>query len=130
MKIGELSESTGVPVKTIRFWESVGVVPEPARTASGYRDYDAATAERLTFIRRSQHAGLTLDQIRQVLDISDSGRRPCEHVAAVVTDRLLEVEARLRELRETRQHLLELRRRAATQDPADCEGFCSIIDAR
>lgn len=130
MKIGELSDSTGVPAKTIRFWESAGLVPEPDRTASGYRDYDPAVAERLSFIRRSQHAGLTLGQIRQVLEVSDSGQPPCEHVAAVVADRLAEVEARLRELRATRRHLVELQARAARQDPADCEGFCSILDTR
>ncbi len=127
VKIGELAAASGVPAKTIRFWESTGLVPEPLRTPSGYRDYSAETADRLAFIRRSQAAGFTLGQIRQVLDISDGGEPPCEHVAALVADRLAEVEARLRELRATKRTLLELSARAASQDPADCEGFCSIL---
>lgn len=127
MKIGELAERTAVSAKTIRYWESEGLVPEPSRTASGYRDYHDDAADRLEFIRRCQTAGLTLAQIRQILDISDTGTAPCEHVAAVVAERLAEVEARLTELEATRAQLRRLVERAARQDPSDCEGFCSII---
>lgn len=127
MKIGELSARCGVPTKTIRFWEAEGLVPEPARTPSGYRDYDGAAADRIGFIRRAQAASFTLAQIRQVLDISDTGEPPCEHVAVAVTERLREVEARIAELEATRAHLQELAARAAAQDPATCEDYCSII---
>ena len=129
MKIGELATASGVPAKTIRFWESDGLVPEPSRTPSGYRDYDAATVARLAFIRRSQAAGLTLRQIRQVLDVSDNGERPCEHVGDLIAERLVEVNSRLRELRAMKRHLLELSSRAAVQVPTECEGFCSILEA-
>ncbi len=127
MQIGELATDSGVPAKTIRFWEAEGLLPEPARTPSGYRNYSPAAAERLEFIRHSQTAGLTLKQIRQILDISDDGTPPCEHVAAAVTERLAEVDARIAELQATRKHLRQLSQRAAAQDPASCEGFCSII---
>lgn len=127
MKIGELAERTTVPTKTIRYWESEGLLPEPDRTASGYRDYDNEAVGRIGFIRQSQTAGLTLAQIRQILDVADDGTPPCEHVAAAVAERLAEVEARIRELNSTRRHLRSLAERAAEQDPADCEGYCSII---
>lgn len=130
MKIGELAQRTTVTTKTIRYWESEGLLPAPARTASGYRDYDSAAAERVTFIRRSQTAGLTLAQIRQILDVADDGQAPCEHVAGAVAERLTEVDARIRELRATRDHLRSLAARAAEQDPQACEGFCSIIEPR
>src|SRR5580693_8679021 len=71
MKIGEVAGRAGVPAKTIRFWEDQHLLPRPARAPSGYRDYGPAILERLAFIRHAQAAGLTLEHIRQVLDIRD-----------------------------------------------------------
>ena len=127
MRIGEVAGRAGVPAKTIRFWEDQHLLPPPARTPAGYRDYDPAILERLAFIRRAQAAGLTLDAIGQVLDISDGGQPPCVHVAGLIARRLTEVEARLAELARTRDQLAALAARAAAQDPADCRGYCSII---
>jgi DNA-binding transcriptional MerR regulator len=129
MKIGEVAARAGVPTKTIRFWEDRGLLHNPTRTASGYRDYDLDIVERLTFIRHAQGAGLVLEQVRQILDIGDSGDAPCQHVRTLIEERLAQVEARIAELNETRSHLRTLARRAAAQDPADCEGYCSIITA-
>jgi DNA-binding transcriptional MerR regulator len=127
MKIGEVAEQAGVPAKTIRFWEDQALLPEPVRTPSGYRDYGPAILERLAFIRHAQAAGLTLEHIRQILDIRDGGEPPCVHVTSLISRRLGEVEARLAELARVRNQLAVLARRAATQDPADCQGYCSII---
>jgi DNA-binding transcriptional MerR regulator len=127
MKIGEIAGRSGVPAKTIRFWEDQRLIPGPARTASGYRDYDPAILERLAFIRHAQAAGLSLDAIRQVLDIRDGGQPPCVHVAGLIARRLAEVEARMAELARARDQLAALAARAAVQDPADCRGYCSII---
>ena len=127
MKIGEIAGQAGVPAKTIRFWEDQALLPHPARTPSGYRDYEPAILERLAFIRQAQAAGLTLEHIRQVLDIRDGGEPPCVHVTGLIARRLGEVEARLAELARARDQLAELAGRAAAQDPADCRGYCSII---
>ena len=127
MKIGEVAERSGVPAKTIRFWEDHRLLPAPARTPVGYREFDPAILERLAFIRHAQAAGLTLEHIRQVLDIRDEGQPPCVHVAGLIARRLAEVEARLAELARTRDQLAALAARAAAQDPADCYGYCSII---
>jgi DNA-binding transcriptional MerR regulator len=127
MKIGEVAERSGVPAKTIRFWEDQRLLPAPARTAVGYREFDPAVLERLAFIRHAQAAGLTLEHIRQVLDIRDEGQPPCVHVAGLIARRLAEVEARLTELARARDQLAALAARAAAQDPADCRGYCSII---
>jgi len=75
MKIGEIAAQAGIPAKTIRFWEDQHLLPPPARTPSGYRDYDRAVLDRLAFIRQAQAAGLTLGHIRQVLDIRDGANR-------------------------------------------------------
>jgi DNA-binding transcriptional MerR regulator len=101
-------------------------VPEPERTSSGYRDYGLEVVGRLTFIRHAQSVGLTLHQIREVLEIGDSGDAPCAHVGRVVADRLAEVETRIAELEDTRRHLRALARRADAQEPAECEGCCAI----
>jgi DNA-binding transcriptional MerR regulator len=128
MKIGEVAERSGVPAKTIRFWEDQHLLPAPVRTPAGYRDFDLAILERLVFIRHAQAAGLTLEHIRQILDIRDDGQPPCVHVADLIARRLAEVEARLAKLARARDQLAALSVRAAAQDPADCRGYCSVID--
>ena len=127
MKIGEVAGRSGVPAKTIRFWEDQHLLPAPARTRAGYRDYGPAILERLAFIRQAQAAGLTLEHIRQVLDIRDGGQPPCVHVAGLIDRRMAEMDARLAELARARDQLASLAARAAAQDPADCRGYCSII---
>ena len=127
MQIGEIAGRAGVSAKTIRFWEDQALLPQPARTASGYRDYDPVILERLAFIRHAKAAGLTLDQIGQVLDIRDGRQPPCIHVTGLISQRLSEIEARLAELARARDQLAALAVRAAALDPADCRGYCSII---
>jgi DNA-binding transcriptional MerR regulator len=127
MRIGEVAALAQVPAKTIRFWEGEHLLPEPARTPAGCRDYGPAIPERIGFIRQAQAAGLTLDAIGQVLDIRDGGAPPRVHVTTLIARRLAEVQARLAELTRTRDQLAALAERAAAQDPADCRGYCSII---
>jgi MerR family copper efflux transcriptional regulator len=128
MRIGELAAQSGVTTKTIRFWETTGLLAEPARTPSGYRDYEPAALDRLSFIRHAQAAGLTLAEIRQVLAISDDGEPPCEHVTDLIHQHLLDVDKRIHELTETRSRLGRLAQRAANLDPADCDGYCAILE--
>lgn len=120
MRIGEVADATGVTTKTLRYYEHEGLLHEPARTASGYRDYPHRAVERVRFIKQAQAAGLTLSQIGEILAVREGGRAPCDHVAALVDDRLDEVERRLAELREARRQLHDLRRRLDALDPADC----------
>jgi DNA-binding transcriptional MerR regulator len=125
--IGELARSAGTTAKTLRFYESEGLLPAPDRTPSGYRDYPPDALDRVVFIRDAQTAGLTLRQIGQILDIRDGGKPPCEHVGQLIDHRLKEVEQRIAELEQTRTHLRELARRTSELDPADCGDYCHII---
>jgi DNA-binding transcriptional MerR regulator len=127
MRIGEIAAEASVSTKTIRFWEAAGLLPEPARTAAGYRDYEPSMVERLDFIRYAQGAGFRLDEIRQVLDIADSGEPACQHVRALIAERIAEVDQRVAELKRTRRHLTNLAAVAVEQDPADCHGYCKIL---
>lgn len=127
MRIGELAAQSGVTAKTIRFWESAGLLADPARTFSGYRDYDPGVVDRLRFIRHAQTAGLILAEIRQILDIADDGQPPCGHVTDLIHEHLTRVDDRIRELDEARHRLEGLAKRAADQDPAACSGYCAIL---
>ncbi len=75
MKIGELAERAGVSAKTVRYYESIGLLAEPERTTSNYRDYGADAVDRLRFIRDSQAAGLTLAEVGSILEMKDAGSR-------------------------------------------------------
>ncbi len=127
MRIGQLADQSGVSAKTIRFWESTGLLADPTRTPSGYRDYDPEVVDRLRFIRNAQTARLTLAEVRQVLAISDGGEPPCGHVTELIHRHLADAEHRISELIETRSALHHLARRAADQNPADCNGYCAIL---
>lgn len=120
MRIGQVAEATGVSTKALRFYEREGLLAETERTASGYRDYQQSAVDRVAFVKRAQAAGLTLRQIGEILAVRDGGRAPCTHVAALVDERLGEIDGRLRELRRVRQHLRDLRRRLDELDPQDC----------
>lgn len=129
MRIGALADATGVSTKTIRFYEQAGLLPAPPRTPAGYRDYPPQVADRLTFIRNAQAAGLTLAEIRGVLGIRDSGEAPCEHVGTLVERHLRQVEERIAELTRARAALQRLAEAASATDPRTCpEGeICRIL---
>jgi DNA-binding transcriptional MerR regulator len=111
VRIGQLATAAGVPVKTIRYYEEIGVLAPPARTASGYRDYDDTVADRLAFVRAAQSVGLTLGEIRETLAFRDRGEAPCRYVAGVIEQRLAETNQRIRELRAFKRELTELDQR-------------------
>ena len=129
MRIGALAAAAGVSTKAVRFYEASGLLPEPRRTSTGYRDYDQQAAARLGFIKDAQVAGLSLAEIREVLAIRDAGRSPCEHVGALIGAHLSRIDTRIAELSSARAELRALARRAAATDPAECtdQDMCRII---
>lgn len=129
MRIGELAQACGLSTKTIRFYEARGLLPPPSRTSGGFRDYPPEAAHRLAFVRDAQGAGLTLAEIGRVLALRDSGQAPCGEVAALISERLDQIEQRLADLRSTRTVLRQLAHRAADLDPATCAeaDICTIL---
>lgn len=129
MRIGEIARQAGVSTSAIRFYEGVGLLPEPERTPAGYRDYDPSTVERLAFIRAGQAVGLTLGALGEVLEIRDGGEAPCRHVTELIEDRIDEIDERMRSLIKLREDLQGLAAGAADFDAAECtpESVCRIL---
>jgi len=131
VRIGELAGRAGLTTKTLRFYEQAGVLPGPARTGSGYRDYDDAALARLRFVRAAQVAGLTLAEIRTVIAVREDQGPPCGHVTALLDRHAAALDERIAELQATRAEVRRLQERAATLDPAACgeDGVCHVIPA-
>lgn len=127
MRIGELADQLGLNTKTIRYYESIGLLPEPARTQSGYRDYDEATGELLTFIKSAQRLGISLDAIREILAFRERREQPCGYVLAVLRRQVDEVDERIAELRRLRKELVTLDE-IAEQLPGPGPGKCRLIE--
>ncbi len=120
MRIGELARRTRVPTKTIRYYEEIGVLPEPQRTANGYRDYAEDAVDRLAFVRDAQAMGLTLAEIAFILDLRSQGEATCHHVIDLLEHHLAALDRHIQTLRRTRKRLLALTETARSLDPAEC----------
>ena len=129
MRIGELARRSGLAPSAVRYYEQLGLLPEPERTESGYRSYADDTLDRLTFVRSAQAVGLTLAEVGQVLGIRDAGEAPCHVVTELIDRRHAEVRARIAELQALEAELAQLQRRAARLEARDCDpsGICHVI---
>lgn len=128
LKIGEVSQASGIGIEALRFYERSGLLGKPARTASGYRAYDVGVLARLAFIRKAQTLGFSLDEIRRIIDESKAGESPCEEVREIVRRRLSELDERLREMRRYRKELSATLAVWDTQE-GDADGdICGLIE--
>jgi DNA-binding transcriptional MerR regulator len=129
MRIGEVADAVGVATQTVRFYERKGLLPEPRRGPNGYRQYDASSVTCLEFIHSGQAAGLSLAEIATILDLRREGASPCAHVHSLLATKLLDVQARQRELAILEAELEDLISRSQQLDPTDCtdEAICHII---
>ena len=126
LKIGDLARATGTKVVTIRYYEKIGLLPAPDRSAGNYRTYDAVALERLRFIRRCRDLGFSLDQIRELLELSSDVARPCAEVDEITAVHLKEVERKITDLRVLAQ---ELQRISATCNGGGTISNCRILEA-
>lgn len=129
MRIGQLAAATGTTTKTLRFYENSGLLPPADRAANGYRDYGQDAVSRLDFIHRGRAAGLTLAQIREVIDIRDAGDTPCHHVRALLGERLADIVRQIADLQVLRATVTRLRDQAEQADPSTCapDAVCRYV---
>jgi len=127
LKIGEIARLAGVPAKTLRYYEDIGLISPAARTSSRYRLYGWRELEQIEFIRRAKLMGLTLEQIRGLVEVAEEGisSEVLRHLDGLLECKLEETEQRLDELRAFRESLLEYRNRAAT---AEEKGICRCAE--
>ena len=123
--IGRLSKRTDCNIETIRYYERIGILPEPPRTSGGHRIYEAEHLKRLIFIRRGRELGFTLEEIRELLGLVDGGDYTCEEVKGITIIHLDDVQQKIKDLRRLERTLKEM--------VSQCEGGvvpdCPIIDA-
>lgn len=129
MRIGILAREAGVTEATIRFYERSGLLPEPARTPSGYRDYDKHALDLLRFIRAGQAVGITLAELREVIAFRQRGETPCAHVVELINRHATRIDDQIRQMRAVQRDLRTLANRATGLDPADCkpESICHLV---
>lgn len=127
MQIGELATEVGINPKTIRYYETRGLLPSPPRTEAGYRIYGDGDLERLRFILKGRAIGLSLDEIGSVLGLREDGQQPCEHVRTLLDEKLAAIDEQLRALNELRAEFLSLRSEADDATSSD-DYVCGIIE--
>lgn len=121
MKIGELAAQTGCRVETIRFYEKVGLLPQPRRNASNYRDYQACHVARLRLIRSCRILDMSHDEIRDLLCAAESASDSCGRVNALLDAHIEHVHQRIQALEHVRTQLMALRRQCPDgRDIAHC----------
>lgn len=120
MMIGQLARETATKVTTIRFYETIGLLPVPPRTESGRRTYGAADAHRLHFIRNGRRLGFSIDEIRSLIDLAHAPAQDCSAAARIAARHLQDVEARLTQLVSLRDELATLTASCTNEQIADC----------
>ena len=126
--IGEVSKRTGIPAPTIRYYEEIGLLKRPSRGESGYRSYSSKAVDELLFIKKAQALGFTLEEIGEILQLSRSGRRPCERVLTITHKHLDAIDERIRDLQRFRKYLAaEVTKWDREGTAITCDGLCQWI---
>jgi Cu(I)-responsive transcriptional regulator len=120
MNIGEASARSGVSAKMIRYYEGVGLLPQPERRQSGYRNYDENDIHRLRFVRRARDFGFPVDRIRELLRLWSDRKRPSSEVKRIAETHVAELDARIAQLTALRDSMKDLARRCHGDARPDC----------
>ena len=125
MNIGTVAKRTGLPAKTIRYYEEIGLV-SPLRQENGYRSYRPTDLDKLAFLQRSRRLGFSIEECRQLLSLYEDRNRASADVKAVAKRHLVEIEARITELIELKTTLEHLVATCHGDDRPDCPILASL----
>ena len=123
--IGTLSERSGVNIETIRYYEKIGVMPSPARSAGGYRVYTEDHFRRLHFVRRGRELGFSLDELRALLRLVHRQTYTCLEVHTITTEHLADIRRKIADLRRLERVMSDITAKCSGGNIPDCP----IIDA-
>lgn len=126
--IGELAKRTDTKVQTIRYYEDIGVMPKAIRAPNNRRLYDETHLERLTFVRHSRELGFSLDDIRNLLELSDQPDRTCEEVDAIARAHLDRVESKIASLQVLQAELQRMINNCSGATISDCRIIKVLAD--
>ncbi len=120
MNISEAARHSGLPAKTIRYYEQIALIKPARRASNGYRDYDTGSLAELRFVHRSREVGFTVEECRALLEIYRDPSRESGHVKGLVLEKCEEIDARIQRLEHMREVLLQLARRCRGDEGPDC----------
>jgi len=127
LTIGALSERTGCTVPTIRYYEDIGLIPPAKRRPSGHRFYQAAAEKLLTFVRHCRDFGFPIEQVRELVSLSQSEERDCVEALEIAKSRLAAVRAKMDELQALEHSLARFVQSCAEQCAGGPAAQCSIL---
>ena len=130
MKIQEFSTLSGLSAKTIRYYESIGILAPPQRTANGYREYDNQAVERARFVAGARSLELSLDEIAEILAMRDRREAPCRTMLNLIEQKADQIEERIRLLRQMNEDLRQLHKLGLTFPIDDIDGkncICHLV---
>ena len=123
LTIGKVAKRTGFSSSAIRYYERRGIL-QPSRLLNGYRVYEEDTIKALRFLRQAQTLGITLSEIKHLLELTRNGQRPCQALRELACRHLNDIDARIRQLRSLRNELRDLLSRNVV---ADSDELCPLI---
>lgn len=130
LSIGELSKQSSVNIETIRYYEKIGVMPAPGRSANGYRVYGAEHFKRLSFVRRARQLGFSLDEIRGLLRLVDGDAYTCAQVRELTLDHVAEIRRKIADLKRLKRVMEDMAAQCSGGRAPDCVIVDALFDER
>ena len=124
-----MARATGCNLETIRYYEKIGIMPDPPRSTKGYRSYDDAHVKRLKFVMRSRDLGFSLEEVRGLLGLVDDRSRTCADVQLIAEDHLTDVQAKIADLQRIERVLSDTVARCTGDAAPECAVIDGLLDA-
>ena len=125
----DLARATGCNLETIRYYEKIGIMPDPPRSVKGYRSYDDTHVKRLKFVMRSRDLGFSLEEVRGLLGLVDDRSRTCAEVQIIAEDHLTDVQAKIADLQRIERVLSDTVARCTGDAAPECAVIDALLDA-